>query len=133
PRTRLCSGSSQLVTQVVSTQTRQTAPIRMSVCARVSASWCSIRECEIWVTAKTKTRSKNNSTKVTRWAASPSSGRSSPPRDFVEPLIVTNPGLCPESVRRRLEPAGDGFGRVAADGDDAVVPVDVDDPGDKVA
>jgi hypothetical protein len=48
------------------TQTHHTASIRMPTCTTPSGEKCASSVCEIWVTAKTKTRSKNSSTKVTR-------------------------------------------------------------------
>ena len=60
-RTGSRSGSSQLVTHVVSIHNHQTPAPRTSVWTRVVASGCSMSLCESWVTAKTKTRSKNSS------------------------------------------------------------------------
>ena len=60
-RTGRRSGSSQLVTHVVSIHRYQTAAPRMSVWTRVVPSGWAMSECESWVTANTNTRSKNSS------------------------------------------------------------------------
>ena len=56
------SGSSQLVIQDVNIQTHHTARNRMVVCSTPIGVKCASRVWEIWVMAKTKTRSKNSST-----------------------------------------------------------------------
>src|SRR4051812_31784141 len=70
-RTGARSGSSQLVSHALSIQIHHTASSRIAVCEAPSAPGCSSRPCESCVTAKTKTRSKNNSTKVTRPCSDP--------------------------------------------------------------
>ena len=61
-RTGARSGSSQLVTQDVKIHTHHTARNRIAVCTPPSGVKCASSVWEIWVMAKTKTRSKNSST-----------------------------------------------------------------------
>ena len=61
-RTGVFSGSSQLVIQEVKTHTHHTARNSSVTCNTPSGVKCASSVCEIWVTAKTKTRSKNSST-----------------------------------------------------------------------
>ena len=61
-RTGTLSGSSQLVTHVVSIHSHHTAQPRIRVCRSVVRSGCAMRLCDSCVTAKTNTRSKNSST-----------------------------------------------------------------------
>ena len=60
------SGSSQLVIQDVNIQTHHTARNRIVVCNTPRGVKCASMVWEICVMAKTKTRSKNSSTYVTR-------------------------------------------------------------------
>ena len=64
--------SSQLVTQAVSTQTHQMARNSMAAWTKPSRSGWTMIVWETWVTANTKTRSKNNSTNPTRSSRPPS-------------------------------------------------------------
>ena len=61
-RTGVFSGLSQLVIQEVKTHTHHTARNSTVTCSAPSSVKCASSVCEIWVTAKTKTRSKNSST-----------------------------------------------------------------------
>src|SRR4029077_19940966 len=65
-RTGVFSGSSQLVIQEVETQTHQTARNSSVACNIASGVKWPSSVCDICVTAKTKTRSKNSSAYVTR-------------------------------------------------------------------
>src|SRR5262245_18838634 len=65
-RTEGLSGSIQLVNQAVYIHTHQTASSRNAVLNAPSRVRCSSSVCDSCVTANTNTRSKNNSTKVTR-------------------------------------------------------------------
>ena len=60
-RTGVISGLSQLVIQEVKTQTHHTARNSRVVCSTPSGVKCASSVCEICVTAKTNTRSKNSS------------------------------------------------------------------------
>jgi hypothetical protein len=63
--TGVLSGSSQLVNQVVYIHTHHTASISSSVWMPPITEKCSISACDNWVIAKTNTRSKKSSTKLT--------------------------------------------------------------------
>ena len=64
-RTGNFSGSSQFVTHDVKIQTHHTASMRRRVSTAPAGVKCSINKWESCVTAKTNTRSKNSSIKVT--------------------------------------------------------------------
>jgi len=70
-RTCVRSGSSQLVIQHVKIQTHQTARNSSPASIAPRGVRCLSNAWESWVIAKTNTRSKNSSMKVTRWWSCP--------------------------------------------------------------